>query len=113
MCGRFAIPIGDAWAMTPGEFEDYLSGCVDREREARIGHALTTSWIAKTMGGVNVPVLAFVDGEDAGGYGQNPFESEDDVAAKYARKVEKDNARRQRRWEAWLRRAGLDPSRVG
>lgn len=54
MCGRYRLDVEAAWSMTPGEFEDYLSGAVDGTRDASFMTALVVSIIAKTMGGTNV-----------------------------------------------------------
>lgn len=53
--------------MTPGEFEDYVSGAVDRERESRYASATIVSAIVATMGGRKISpeaLLGEVDDDD-------------------------------------------------
>ena len=95
--------------MTGGQFEDYLSGCIERENEQRLNAGIVASWIAKTMGGVTVHPMAFVDPEYE--FGDNPLSATETPEEKYRRKLAVDERQRLKRWRHWLRRSGLDPSR--
>lgn len=96
LSGRFGFSLDECWSLTPGEFEDYVSGAVDREREQRYGNATIVSVILATMGGHKVSAEALLGEVDE----DDPLL--DDPFQKYLRFREdaKRNAERRREREA-------------
>ena len=94
LSGRFGFDVALCWSMTPGEFEDYVSGAVDREREQRFGHATIVSAILSTMGGHRVSPEALLGEAD-----DDPL---DDPLLRYRqfREDAKRNSEREREREA-------------
>lgn len=95
LCGRFALSVDESWSMTPGEFEDLIAGCIDREREAKYGQATIVSAILATMGGQRVSAEALLgEADEDDPVLADPFE-------KYLRfrEAAKRNAERQREQE--------------
>jgi hypothetical protein len=62
LAGRFGFDLEACWDMTPGEFEDYVSGGLMREREARWPLAHIHSMLAATVGTTVDPGL-MIDGK--------------------------------------------------
>lgn len=70
LAGRYNVPLADAWAMTPGEFEDLIAGRIEGEREMRFGFALVYSAVA-ALGGHGISPLVIIGEEED--HGPSPF----------------------------------------
>ena len=85
--------------MTPGEFEDYLSGAFDAERDQLYAMATISSFIARTMGGQKVSPGVLLGEEAEGDDEPDPLEVRRRFLEDARRRTE---ARQQAEIEAWL-----------
>lgn len=97
LCGRYRIDVGMVESMGPGEFEDYMEGVLDRERELKVLQAATVSAVAG-WSGARVSVTSLLGEVDDADYEiMKPTPEEQHRA-----NLDEQRRQRQKKAEGWL-----------
>ena len=107
LAGRFGFDPRACWEMTPGEFEDYVDGGLEREEAAAMNAGIVASMVAASAGATVSPAEAV--GLQSDDHGPSPFGEDRQVKYRKHRAMLHERARK--RAQEWLPEALRSPTR--